>query len=127
MNFIDLFHKIATQKCNKATYLDFPISRLKVRYGKTKKMGESAQFVHMLNGTMCATTRVICCLLETHQTEVCFVTCFVTCYCFVTFLVTCSVTGLSSHVKFRSFFSSYLCNEGGIDFFRKKTPSPDRN
>ena len=23
----------------------------------------------MLNGTMCATTRVICALLETHQTE----------------------------------------------------------
>ena len=36
-------------------------------------MGESAQFVHMLNGTLCATTRVICCLLETHQTEVSFV------------------------------------------------------
>ena len=26
-------------------------------------------FVHMLNATMCATTRVICAILETHQTE----------------------------------------------------------
>lgn len=25
--------------------------------------------VHMLNSTLCATGRVICCLLETHQTE----------------------------------------------------------
>ena len=26
-------------------------------------------YVHMLNGTMCATTRVICAILETHQEE----------------------------------------------------------
>ena len=72
MKIVDLFHKIGNLKRNYiTTYSDSVISRLKVRYGKTKKMGESAQFVHMLNGTMCATTRVICCLLETHQTEVC--------------------------------------------------------
>lgn len=53
--------------CSNCT--DYQSRRLKVRYGQTKKMGESAQFVHMLNGTMCATTRVICCILETHQTE----------------------------------------------------------
>jgi len=55
---------VSTSNCT-----DYQSRRLKIRYGKTKKMGESAQFVHMLNGTMCATTRVICCLLETHQTE----------------------------------------------------------
>jgi len=55
---------VSTSNCT-----DYQSRRLKVRYGQTKKMGESAQFVHMLNGTMCATTRVICCLLETHQTE----------------------------------------------------------
>lgn len=53
--------------CSNCT--DYQSRRLRVRYGQTKKMGESAQYVHMLNGTMCATTRVICCLLETHQTE----------------------------------------------------------
>lgn len=42
---------------------------LKVRYGKTKKMNATTDYVHMLNATMCATTRVICVLLETYQTE----------------------------------------------------------
>lgn len=27
------------------------------------------EFVHMLNATMCATTRVICAILENYQTE----------------------------------------------------------
>lgn len=53
--------------CSNCT--DYQSRRLKIRYGQTKKMGEVAQFVHMLNATMCATTRVICCILETHQTE----------------------------------------------------------
>ncbi|XP_067622633.1 serine--tRNA ligase, cytoplasmic [Eurosta solidaginis] len=49
--------------------LDYQARRLLVRYGQTKKMNASVDFVHMLNATMCATTRVICALLETHQTE----------------------------------------------------------
>jgi len=53
--------------CSNCT--DYQSRRLKIRHGQTKKMGESAQFVHMLNCTMCATTRVICCILETYQTE----------------------------------------------------------
>lgn len=28
-----------------------------------------AEFVHMLNATMCATTRVMCAILENYQTE----------------------------------------------------------
>ena len=28
-----------------------------------------AEYVHMLNATMCATTRVMCAILETYQTE----------------------------------------------------------
>lgn len=39
------------------------------RYGQTKKMNAAIDYVHMLNATMCATTRVICAILETHQTE----------------------------------------------------------
>ena len=38
------------------------------------------KYVHMLNGTLCATERALCCLVETHQTpdginipEVCLV------------------------------------------------------
>lgn len=30
---------------------------------------DRGNFVHMLNATLCANTRTICCLLETHQTE----------------------------------------------------------
>jgi len=42
---------------------------LLVRYGQTKKMNAAVDYVHMLNATMCAATRVICAILETHQTE----------------------------------------------------------
>lgn len=39
------------------------------RYGQTKKMNTTTDYVHMLNATMCAVTRVICVILEVHQTE----------------------------------------------------------
>jgi seryl-tRNA synthetase len=49
--------------------LDYQARRLLVRYGQSKKLNANVEFVHMLNATMCATTRVICAILETHQTE----------------------------------------------------------
>jgi len=49
--------------------LDYQARNLNVRYGITKKMNEKMEFVHMLNSTLAATTRVICAILETHQTE----------------------------------------------------------
>jgi len=49
--------------------LDYQSRRLAVRYGQTKKMGAQVDYVHMLNATMCATTRVICAILENYQTE----------------------------------------------------------
>ncbi|KAL1132678.1 hypothetical protein AAG570_010630 [Ranatra chinensis] len=49
--------------------LDYQARRLLVRYGQTKKMNAQTDYVHMLNATACATTRVICAILETHQTE----------------------------------------------------------
>jgi len=51
--------------CSNCT--DYQARRLKVRYGQTKKMQEKVDFVHMLNATMCATTRVICAILENNQ------------------------------------------------------------
>lgn len=39
------------------------------RYGQTKKMNTTTDYVHMLNATMCAVTRVICAILEVYQTE----------------------------------------------------------
>ena len=47
---------------------DYQARRLQVRYGQTKKMTGPTEFVHMLNGTMCATTRTVCVLLELNQT-----------------------------------------------------------
>ena len=49
--------------------LDYQARRLLVRYGQTKKMNASTDYVHMLNATMCAVTRVICAILEVHQTD----------------------------------------------------------
>jgi len=48
--------------------LDYQARRLGVRYGQTKKMTGPNEYVHMLNGTMCATTRTVCVLLELYQT-----------------------------------------------------------
>lgn len=33
-------------------------------------MNTTTDYVHMLNATMCAVTRVICAILEVHQTEI---------------------------------------------------------
>ncbi|KAK9869121.1 hypothetical protein WA026_002879 [Henosepilachna vigintioctopunctata] len=49
--------------------LEYQARRLLVRYGQTKKMNSTTDYVHMLNATMCATTRVICAILEVHQTD----------------------------------------------------------
>lgn len=49
--------------------LDYQARRLKVRYGQVKKMNQEADYVHMLNATMCATTRTICAILENNQVE----------------------------------------------------------
>jgi seryl-tRNA synthetase len=49
--------------------LEYQSRRLKIRYGQTKKNNESVEYVHMLNATMCATTRTICAILENYQTD----------------------------------------------------------
>ncbi|KJH50045.1 hypothetical protein DICVIV_03846 [Dictyocaulus viviparus] len=49
--------------------LDYQARRLKIRYGMTKKLDSEVLFVHMLNATMCATTRVLCALMENYQTN----------------------------------------------------------
>eukprot|EP01100_Stratorugosa_tubuloviscum_P004961 TRINITY_DN225_c0_g1_i1.p1 TRINITY_DN225_c0_g1~~TRINITY_DN225_c0_g1_i1.p1 ORF type:complete len:504 (-),score=269.13 TRINITY_DN225_c0_g1_i1:92-1603(-) len=52
--------------CSNCT--DYQSRRLKIRMGATagRKQGERP-FVHMLNSTLCATTRTICAILENHQ------------------------------------------------------------
>lgn len=66
--------------------LDYQSRRLEIRYGQNKKNNESVsetflcihhctcvfiqcEYVHMLNATMCATTRTICAILENYQMD----------------------------------------------------------
>lgn len=42
--------------------------RLEVRCGLKSKDQQRKVYVHMLNGTMCATERALCCLVENYQT-----------------------------------------------------------
>lgn len=56
--------------CSNCT--DYQSRALEIRHGtKPKKEVDSAEknTVHMLNATLCATTRTMCCLLENNQTE----------------------------------------------------------
>eukprot|EP00056_Hartaetosiga_gracilis_P013486 m.224465 g.224465 ORF g.224465 m.224465 type:complete len:506 (-) comp13852_c2_seq36:2737-4254(-) len=51
--------------CSNCT--DYQSRRLNIKHGQTKKLNAKAEFVHMLNSTLCATTRTICCILENFQ------------------------------------------------------------
>eukprot|EP01083_Nonionella_stella_P069348 184814_1 len=52
--------------CSNCT--DYQSRAMETRYGQ-KKMGDrEKKYVHMLNSTLCATTRTICCILENYQT-----------------------------------------------------------
>lgn len=42
--------------------------RLEVRCGLKTKDQTRKLYVHMLNGTLCATERALCCLVENYQT-----------------------------------------------------------
>ena len=42
--------------------------RLEVRCGLKSKDQTRKLYVHMLNGTLCATERALCCLVENYQT-----------------------------------------------------------
>ncbi len=53
--------------CSNCT--DYQSRAMEIRCGQ-KKMGDrEKKYVHMLNSTLCATGRAICCLLETYQEE----------------------------------------------------------
>lgn len=41
---------------------------LEVRCGGVSKGQERKKYVHMLNGTLCATERALCCIVENYQT-----------------------------------------------------------
>jgi seryl-tRNA synthetase len=52
--------------CSNCT--DYQARRLKVRFGASKNQGAETEYVHMLNSTLSATSRTMCCLVENYQT-----------------------------------------------------------
>lgn len=53
--------------CSNCT--DYQSRALEIRYGAAKAGDKEKKYVHMLNGTLCATQRTLCCILENFQTE----------------------------------------------------------
>lgn len=53
--------------CSNCT--DFQSRKLGIGYGQKKNDEQAKQFVHMLNSTLTATERTICCILENYQRE----------------------------------------------------------
>ncbi|CAL9082570.1 serine--tRNA ligase-like [Musa acuminata AAA Group] len=53
--------------CSNCT--DYQSRRLGIGYGQKKNDEQAKQYVHMLNSTLTATERTICCILENYQTE----------------------------------------------------------
>ncbi|XP_029117848.2 serine--tRNA ligase isoform X1 [Elaeis guineensis] len=53
--------------CSNCT--DFQSRRLGIGYGQKKNDEQAKQYVHMLNSTLTATERTICCILENYQRE----------------------------------------------------------
>ncbi len=53
--------------CSNCT--DYQSRSINIRLRTDKKQSEEKKFVHMLNGTLCATERTLCCILENYQTE----------------------------------------------------------
>ena len=48
--------------------LDYQSRAVETRFGNKQK-GKEKKYVHMLNSTLCALTRTICCILENYQTK----------------------------------------------------------
>jgi seryl-tRNA synthetase len=53
--------------CSNCT--DYQARRLGIGYGQKKNDEQSKQFVHMLNSTLTATERTLCCILENYQRD----------------------------------------------------------
>ncbi|XP_041018487.1 serine--tRNA ligase-like [Juglans microcarpa x Juglans regia] len=51
--------------CSNCT--DYQSRRLEIRFGQKKSNEQAKKYVHLLNSTLTATERTICCILENHQ------------------------------------------------------------
>jgi len=48
---------------------DYQARAMETRFGHKKAGQQAKSYVHMLNATLCATERTICCILENYQTD----------------------------------------------------------
>ncbi|PHU10101.1 Serine--tRNA ligase [Capsicum chinense] len=48
---------------------DYQSRKLEIRFGQKKGNEDTKQYVHLLNSTLTATERTICCILENYQRE----------------------------------------------------------
>ncbi|EEF47994.1 seryl-tRNA synthetase, putative [Ricinus communis] len=53
--------------CSNCT--DYQSRKLEIRYGQKKNNEQAKQYVHLLNSTLTATERTLCCILENYQKE----------------------------------------------------------
>lgn len=53
--------------CSNCT--DYQSRAMNTRFGHPKQGDRQIEYVHMLNATLCATTRTMCCILENYQRE----------------------------------------------------------
>jgi seryl-tRNA synthetase len=61
----DAFRELVS--CSNCT--DYQSRSINIRLRTDKSKSDEKKFVHMLNGTLCATERTLCCILENYQTE----------------------------------------------------------
>ncbi|KAG6830196.1 hypothetical protein H0H92_001783 [Tricholoma furcatifolium] len=62
------FQKAYKELVSVSNCTDYQARRLEVRCGIKSKDQTRKLYVHMLNGTLCATERALCCLVENYQT-----------------------------------------------------------
>jgi len=65
--FPTLGHYRELVSCSNCT--DYQSRRLEIKLGTARDEDGQTPFVHMLNSTLCATERTICCILENYQTD----------------------------------------------------------
>lgn len=63
--FQDAFKELVS--CSNCT--DYQSRELEIRYGPKKELATKKTYAHALNGTLCATERALCCILENYQTK----------------------------------------------------------
>ncbi|XP_050887594.1 serine--tRNA ligase, cytoplasmic [Lathyrus oleraceus] len=52
-----------------SNYTDYQARKLEIRFGQKKSNDPAKKYVHLLNSTLTATERTMCCILENNQKE----------------------------------------------------------